>query len=146
MKKLFAILLAGVIMVGSAACSKSDSGSSQPADNNQQQPAVEVMEMKGQELVDLMADEAKSAETVVVDVRKTEEFDAGHIEGAMNVTLEEIQENPALLEAYKEKTVVLYCNTGNRSGKAAKVLVDNGYTTVYNADGVKDFEYKLVTE
>ncbi|MDO4711248.1 MAG: rhodanese-like domain-containing protein [Peptostreptococcaceae bacterium] len=146
MKKLFAILLAGAIMVGSAACSRSDSGNDRPAGNDQQQTAVTVMEMKGQELVDLMADAEKAANTVVVDVRKADEYNAGHIEGSVNITLEDLEADPDLLDGYQDKTVVLYCNSGNRSGKAGKILVDKGYSTVYNAEGVKQFEYKLVTE
>ena len=48
------------------------------------------------------------------------------------------------LEQYKDKKVIVYCNSGNKSGKLAQFLVDNGFTDVYNADGVKQYEYNLV--
>lgn len=143
MKKLLAIMLAGIIMIGSTACTGSNSGESQqPADNQTEAAAVQTM--TGQELVDLMGDAEKAANTIVVDVRKADEFAAGHIDGAVNIALEDIEAKLGELEAYKDKNVVLYCNTGNRSGKAGDLLVEKGFMNVYNADGVKEFEYNLV--
>lgn len=150
MKKLFAVLLAGAIAVGAIGCNKTTEGNAGANQGNagtsQENMASEVKTMSGQELVDLMADDAKMGETIIVDVRKTNEFEEGHIEGAINIPLEEIEGNLPTLEAFKDKTVVFYCNTGNRSGKAGKILVDNGYANVFNADGVKDFKYELVSD
>ncbi|MFC0414480.1 rhodanese-like domain-containing protein [Cytobacillus solani] len=52
--------------------------------------------------------------------------------------------NSSGLEDYKDKPIILYCNTGNRSGKAAEILANNGFTDVTNAQGVKEYEYDLV--
>lgn len=143
MKKVLALLAVLVLVFSLAAC---DQKKDEAKEEKKDEAKVEVMTMAGQDLVDLMADSSKAADVIVVDVRKEDEFKAGHIKGAINIALEDIEAKLSELEAYKEKTVVLYCNTGNRSGKAGTQLVEEGFKTVYNADGVKKFEYELVTE
>lgn len=143
MKKVLALLAVLVLVFSLAAC---DQKKDEAKEEKKDEAKVEVMTMAGQDLVDLMADSSKAADVIVVDVRKEDEFKAGHIKGAINIALEDIEAKLSELEAYKEKTVVLYCNTGNRSGKAGTQLVEKGFKTVYNADGVKKFEYELVTE
>ncbi len=144
MKKLFAIALAATLMIGAAACSNTSTTSEQPATTTESTAAVKTM--TGDELVALLADSEKAANTLVVDVRKADEYTAGHIAGAINIALEDIEANIAAFEAYKDKDIVLYCNSGNRSGQAADLLVSKGYTSVYNADGVKNYTYELVTD
>lgn len=144
MKKLLALAAVLVLVFSLAACN--NSGDQAKDEKKEDEAKVEVMTMAGQDLVDLMADSSKSADVIVVDVRKEDEFKAGHIKGAINIALEDIEAKLSELEDYKEKTVVLYCNTGNRSGKAGAQLMEKGFKTVYNADGVKKFEYELVTE
>lgn len=143
MKKVLALLAVLVLVFSLAAC---DQKKDEAKEEKKDEAKVEVMTMAGQDLVDLMADSSKAADVIVVDVRKEDEFKAGHIKGAINIALEDIEAELSELEAYKDKTVVLYCNTGNRSGKAGTQLVEKGFKTVYNADGVKKFEYELVTE
>ena len=48
------------------------------------------------------------------------------------------------IEDYKDKPVIVYCNSGKKSDKAAEILVNNGFQDVTNAQGVKEFEYDLV--
>ena len=142
MKKLLAVLFAAVLTVGAIGCSKQESSDSSAATT-----AQEAQTMTGQEVLDAMAsDEGQAGDIVLVDVRKADEYAAGHIEGAVNITLEDIQADVSQLDSYKDKQVILYCNSGNRSGQAATILLENGFTNVYNADGVKEFEYDLVTE
>ena len=142
MKKLLAVLFAAVLTVGAIGCSKQENSDSSAATT-----AQEAQTMTGQEVLDAMAsDEGQAGDIVLVDVRKADEYAAGHIEGAVNITLEDIQADVSQLDSYKDKQVILYCNSGNRSGQAATILLENGFTNVYNADGVKEFEYNLVTE
>ncbi|MDO5061698.1 MAG: rhodanese-like domain-containing protein [Peptostreptococcaceae bacterium] len=143
MKRIAALMLAGVLMFGAIGCSKNDSGST-TTENGQTQDEVMVQDMKGQELVDFMADEDKSLDALLIDVRSADEYADGHIQGAVNIPHDEMESRVGEIEGYKEHPVILYCNTGNRSGQAAKVLVDNGFKVVYNAEGVKEFEYELV--
>lgn len=143
MKRITALVLAGVLMFGAIGCSKNDNGSTTP-ENGQTQDVMAVKEMKGQELIDFMADEDKSLDALLIDVRSVNEYTDGHIESAVNIPHDEFESRLSEIEGYKEHPVILYCNTGNKSGKAAQILIDNGFKVVYNAEGVKDFEYKLV--
>lgn len=149
MKRITMLALVLVLMVFAAACGAKEGSESQGEKSSEtagvaQEEVAEIMPMSGQELVDYMKDEDKMKEAVVVDVRTEEEYAAGHIEGAINVSLDDIQMSADALEEYKDKTIILYCNTANRSGQAAVILVNAGYQKVYNAEGVKRFNYNLV--
>jgi phage shock protein E len=69
---------------------------------------------------------------LLVDVRTPEEFASGHIEGAKNIPVSEVQVRLAEFGA-KDGKVVVYCRSGNRSGKAKTMLEAAGYTAVFNA-------------
>ena len=80
-----------------------------------------------QEAIELM--EQKS-DLVIVDVRTVAEFDDGHIEGAINVPVDELATR--LDELSKDDELLVYCRTGNRSGSAVTILSDAGYTKIYH--------------
>ena len=81
--------------------------------------------------------------TVLVDYRPQAQYEAGHIEGAINIELGEIKNNFDKLP--KEKNIVLYCNTGTKSMEGAKELSALGYENVFNCIfGVKEYAYDLV--
>ena len=65
----------------------------------------------------------------LLDVRTPEEFTNGHIEGAINLSLQEIEAGK-LPTAAKDKTVYVYCRSGNRSAQATTVLKQAGYINV----------------
>ena len=102
-------------------------------------------EMTGQELEDIQQDNDEKEKVLVIDVRSQEEYDEGHAKHAINIPLDEIEDNLDRLEDYKDMPIITICNTGNQSEQAAEILIDNGFTDVSNAEGVKDFEgYDLV--
>lgn len=100
---------------------------------------AEVKSMKGDEL---LAEQKNGA--VVIDVRSDKEFAEGHIKDAKNLFFETIEKEIEKVVSDKNAKVILYCNTGKKSGTAADKLVKLGYTNVYNAEGVKQFKYDLV--
>ena len=68
---------------------------------------------------------------VVVDVRTTEEYNVGHIEGARNIdVLEDSFQAEAVAALPKDKTVAVYCRSGKRSLKAASILAKAGYHVI----------------
>ncbi len=66
---------------------------------------------------------------IIVDVRTKEEYDESHIKGSINIPYDEIDEKTNL---DKNKTIIVYCRSGNRSSKAYNTLKDLGYN-VYDA-------------
>ena len=111
-----------------------------------------VKEYKDYELVKfttLLADQFQAAidkkEGTFIDVREAKDFEKGHVAGAKNIDVKNIDKDlAALLPADKNAPVYTYCYSGNRSAKAAQKAVELGYTNVYNAwDGAKEHEYKF---
>jgi phage shock protein E len=71
---------------------------------------------------------------VLVDVRTPEEFASGHIEGAINIPVQELQTR--LTELPTGEPVVLYCRSGNRSAQAATILGAADFEQVFDLGGI----------
>ncbi len=83
---------------------------------------------------------------VIVDVRRPDEFAAGHIPGAICIPNESIgSEQPEELPD-PDQVILVYCRSGNRSKQAAQKLFDMGYTSVYEFGGIIDWTGEVVTE
>ena len=72
---------------------------------------------------------------LLIDVRTQEEFADGHIAGSINIPWEETDKLIAIIGPDKQRQVVVYCRSGNRSGKAMVVLQNKGYSGIFNATG-----------
>lgn len=72
---------------------------------------------------------------LLVDVRTPEEFSAGHLDGAINIPHDQTLARLAEFGSDKDKSIVVYCRSGNRSGKAHGILVEQGFTNAHNAGG-----------
>lgn len=72
---------------------------------------------------------------LLLDVRTQAEFDAGHIRDARHLPQEQLASSGETLKKYKEKVVVACCESGMRSGAAARVLRTQGFTKVVNLRG-----------
>lgn len=93
----------------------------------------------------LLVDEAEAAAlrddgALVVDVRTQDEYREGHVVGAQHVPLEDPELWEQRVDALDpDRAVVVYCRTGRRSAEAAELLVEAGFTEVYDAGGIVDF-------
>jgi len=72
---------------------------------------------------------------LVIDVRTKAEFDGGHIIDAKHVPQDEIAQSAEMLKRFREKVVIACCESGMRSGAAARVLRAQGFTKVVNLRG-----------
>lgn len=79
----------------------------------------------------------------IIDVRTAEEYKAGHVEGAINIPYDEIENE---VNYDKDQTIAVYCRTGVRSSEAAKILEKMGYTKIYDLGGIEDFNVELTTD
>ena len=76
---------------------------------------------------------------VVVDVRRLDEFESGHIPGAICIPNESIGDEPPAELPDRGQIILIYCRSGNRSKQAAQKLFDMGYTAVYEFGGILDW-------
>ena len=83
---------------------------------------------------------------VIVDVRRQDEYDTGHIPGAILLPNESIgTEQPEELPD-KEQIILIYCRSGNRSKQAAQKLAEMGYVNIYEFGGINTWDGEIVTE
>lgn len=136
MKKI--VLLAFVL---SAACGGADDDAETEV---AQGPEVEMPEEEMvvmQETEDAVAArEAITADRVFVDVRSLEEYQAGHVEGAIHIPYDQMEERWPELAEYQDEDIVVYCRTGTRAGIALEVLQDHGFDEAVNGGGLDELE------
>lgn len=75
---------------------------------------------------------------IFVDVREKEEYEAGHIEGAMNIPFEELENESKRLQPYS--FIILYCHRGNQSLQGVRLLSDMGYRVASLGGGYEGYE------
>ena len=127
MKKIVFLLLAVMLLT---ACG-------QDKENNQ-----------GAVYVNITAEEAKRIMDtedgyIILDVRTQEEYDQGHIPGAIVISHEEIEEKAEQVLTDKEQFILVYCRSGRRSKIAAEALVELGYTNIKEFGGIIDWPYEV---
>ena len=70
---------------------------------------------------------------VIIDVRSPQEFAAGHLKGALNIPLDQIQQKPDVIAGLeKSSEVLVYCKSGARSAVACSILAQQGFNRVLN--------------
>jgi rhodanese-related sulfurtransferase len=72
---------------------------------------------------------------LILDVRSPEEFAGGHIVDAKHIELDKLAEKTDSLKKYREKPIVVVCESGSRSAQAAKLLKSQGFKQVVNLQG-----------
>jgi len=72
---------------------------------------------------------------VVLDVRESSEYDAGHVLNSKLLPLGKLKERMGELEKFKNQPIVVVCRSGNRSGTACFILGKQGFNQVYNLAG-----------
>ena len=91
------------------------------------------------------AQQPARAQGVWIDVRSPEEFNEGHLQGAVNVPHEQIASQITRISPDKNAPVNLYCRSGRRAEVALQELKKLGYTNVTNHGGYQDLLNKGVT-
>ena len=98
-----------------------------------------ISQEKAKEMMD-------TQEVLILDVREQDEYDSGHIPGAVLLPVGTIdEESAAAVIPEKDTTVLVYCRSGNRSKRAAKALAELGYTGIYEFGGIMSWPYDIVT-
>ena len=130
-----------LLMLLALVCLLSACGGGEPA---QEETVVTTFQQISQEEARTIM--ATNQEAVILDVRTREEYDSGHIKGAVLLPVDEITEETAREVIPTQDTQVLvYCRSGNRSVTASKTLAQLGYTEVYEFCGINTWPYETET-
>ena len=128
MKKLIPILLSALMFTGCA-------GSSNNHTNTYRSITMdEAVAMMGQE-----------TGYIILDVRRPDEYAAGHIPNAINVPNESIGTDEIPELPNKDQLIMVYCRSGRRSKEASEKLVKLGYTNIVEFGGILDWKGETVT-
>ena len=103
---------------------------------------------RGAVYVNITAEEAKQIMDteegyIILDVREQDEYDAGHIPGAILIPYAQIAEKAEDVLADKDQLILVYCRSGRRSKIAAEALVELGYTNIKEFGGIIDWPYEV---
>lgn len=98
-----------------------------------------IQSLNSEEISEIIQDKS----VTIIDVRTAEEYKTGHVEGAINIPYDEIENE---VNYDKDQTIAVYCRTGVRSSEAAKTLEKMGYTKIYDLGGIEDFNVELTTD
>lgn len=104
------------------------------------QASLSYGDITGEQLESLIG----QTEVQIVDVRSPEEFAAGHVEGAINIPVEQFQTQFEDLKLDPEQAIAIYCRSSNRSSVVYQILTKAGFDKVYHAPGVANYSYNLV--
>ena len=126
MKKLIFLLLAVMLLT---ACG-------QDKENNQGAAYLNITAEEAKQIMD------SEEGYIILDVRTQEEYDEGHIPGAIVISHEEIAEKAEEVLTDKEQLILVYCRSGRRSKIAAEALVELGYTNIKEFGGIIDWPYE----
>ena len=129
MKKLIPILLSALMFTGCA-------GSSNHQTNTYRSITMD-------EAVTMMAQETGY---IILDVRRPDEFAAGHIPNAINVPNETIGTDEIPDLPNYDQLIMVYCRSGRRSKEASAKLVKLGYTNIVEFGGIIDWKGEIVTD
>ncbi len=122
--------LAAVLMIFTS-CAPQDKANDVSEDSDtSEQEKVEIINDTPEEF-----EAAMEGEYLLLDVRTQGEYDAGHIYDPTLIPVDELGSRISEIEDYKDKPVLVYCRSGNRSTTASNILISNGFTQVHNLLG-----------
>ena len=127
MKKWILVLLAAVLF---SACGH----------NTQREQEMVYMNITAQQAKEIMDTQEGY---IILDTRTQEEYDTGHIPGAMVLPHDEVLKKAETVLPDKSQLILVYCRSGRRSKLAAEDLVKLGYTNIREFGGIIDWPYEV---
>ena len=127
MKKLLFLLLAVVLLT---ACG-------QTKENDREAAYMNITAEEAKQIMD------SEEGYIILDARTQEEYDQGHIPGAIVISHEEIAEKAEEVLTDKDQLILVYCRSGRRSKIAAEALAELGYTNIREFGGIIDWPYEV---
>lgn len=134
---VFSILMCAVISVSGC------SGENDKSDKSDVPEKTEAVQMSYKQISQEEAKKLMDTERdyIILDVRTQEEFNAGHINGAICIPNETIYDTEPAELPDKNQLILVYCRSGNRSKQASQKLADMGYTNIQEFGGIITWKY-----
>jgi rhodanese-related sulfurtransferase len=126
MKKLIFLLLAATLLT---ACGQTE-------EKEQEAVYVNITAQEAKEIMDTQEG------YVILDVRTQEEYNQGHIPGAILIPDTQIEARAEEMLTDKDQLILVYCRSGRRSKLASEILVELGYTNIMEFGGIIDWPYE----
>ena len=127
MKKRMLLLLSAILLTACGQAKESD----------QEAVYVNITVEEAKQIMDSEED------CIILDVRTQEEYDQGHISGAILIPDTEIEAQAQEALPDKDQMILVYCRSGRRSKLAAEILVELGYTNIREFGGIIDWPYEV---
>ena len=128
MKRVSLLLLLAVLLL--TACG-------QDTENDREEVYMNITTEEAKQIMDTEED------YVILDVRTQEEYDEGHIPGAILIPNTEMEAQVEEILTDKAQLILVYCRSGRRSKLAAEALVELGYTNIKEFGGIIDWPYEV---
>ena len=128
MKRVILLILAVVMMLSGCALTNSS-------------PSASYTQITQEEAKEMMK---KDDGHIIIDVRRQDEYDEGHIPGAVLIPNESITDKQPEELPKLDQIILVYCRSGRRSKEASQKLADIGYTNVYEFGGINTWTGEIV--
>ncbi len=100
-----------------------------------EQTQHKIVKVSPDEAYRLIQENKNNPNFVIVDIRTPQEYNSGHIENAININFYDPDFKQKLSKLDKDKTYIVYCRTGQRSGLAMPIFRELGFKEVYEIEG-----------
>ena len=153
MKKIFAalvLLFLTNMIIGCVSLENTDVETSESMESTTYTEVIspsysaETIYMEKSDYIKITPEEALELNPLYLDVRTRNEYDDGHIPGAIFLYINDVNEMIEETIPDKRQTIVVYCRTGRRSERAVHLLLDHGYTRVFDLGGINDWRGEIV--
>ena len=134
MKKWTILLTALLFLTGCA----QNTESAQESEGTQEAVYMNITQEEAKNIMDTQEG------YIILDTRAQDEYDEGHIPGAIVIPHDEILEKAEEILTDKDQLILVYCRSGRRSKLAAEDLVALGYTNIKEFGGIIDWQYEVV--
>lgn len=128
MKRLAIVFFAVIVLL---------SGCAQPSNSS----AASYKQITQEEAKEMMTNNDGH---IIVDVRRQDEYDEGHIKGAILIPNESITDQKPKELPDLEQVILIYCRSGRRSKEASQKLVDIGYKNIYEFGGINNWTGEII--
>ena len=139
MKRIIMLLLSVIAIFTITGCTV-EQNETENKENNKVDATPIVQKIDAEEAKKMME---TSEDIIILDVRTEDEYNSGHIEGAILIPDNEISDRAEEVLSDKLATILVYCRSGRRSASASQTLNDLGYTSIYDFGGIIDWPYAV---